>query len=208
MHRFARFDNVPVGYHEGLMRRAFNPVTAVFGLLLCLFHVPAAGAEDLQAANVSRAAMDVFAEVCVEKLADQGAMDAWLGAHLFRQAAPRVAAQMSMGDPGRVWLSGEAEVPFAVITRTAGVLCQVMAPIADPEVMAALFRDSISALAEQGRVVRKDEDADVTIDRQAGHREVFRVGGSQGGESVYVLSVTLPRPGGVALLMTASLGGP
>ena len=189
------------------MQRSINLVIAALALCLFVSAEPAARAEDLQAANVSRAALKVFAEVCLAKLNEQVAMDAWLGQHLFRQAMPQAAAKLSMGAPGRVWLSGESGLPLAVITRSEGILCQVMAPSADPDLVAQSFRETISALARPGQLdVRKDEDDEVMLGGERGRRVIFRVGRSPivDGGYLFALSAAPPRPGAVALLITAS----
>jgi hypothetical protein len=201
-----------LNYARGVFMK-FLVRLAVVALVLffCLLNGPFARADEPQAANVSRAAISVFGQVCWAKINNQAEMDAWLSAHQFREVAPQAAAKLSMGAPGRVWLNGEAGAPFAVITRPEGILCQVMAPTVDQQLVTQSFRDTISALARPGRLeVRKDEDGEVTLGGQPGHRVAFRVGAPpiDAGGYIFVLSAAPPRPGAVALLITASRAAP
>ncbi|MFC0409178.1 NMCC_0638 family (lipo)protein [Roseomonas elaeocarpi] len=191
---------------------------AVFGLAACASRVPVATvatkevvATEGQAANVTQAAMLVLRDACLANTLNKEAMDAWLALHLFRPASPLAAAQLTMGRPGSVWLSGEPALPFAVITRPSGISCQIMAPTADPEQAARLFRETVMSLARpNGLQVRQDADGTVDLGDQPGRRVAFRVGArpiERGGFNL-VLSATKPRPGGVALLITASAAPP
>jgi len=164
-----------------------------------------------QAANVTQATMLVLRDACLAKALNKEAVDGWLVQHLFRQAQPLATAQLTMGRPGTVWLSGEPTLPFAVITRPSGIACQIMAPTADPEMAAQLFRETVTALARpDGLQVRQDADGLVDLGGQTGRRIAFRVGGrpiERGGFNL-VLSATKPRPGAIALLITASAAPP
>ena len=156
---------------------------------------------------MAQAAVLVLRDACLAKVLHKDAMDAWLDRHLFRQAPPAAAVQLTMGRPGTVWLSGEPALPFAVVTRPDGIACQIMAPNADPEQAARLLQETVTALARpDGLQVRQDFDGPVDLGAQPGRRVALRVGAKpieRGGFNL-VLSATKPRPGGVALLITAA----
>ncbi|MDT8332661.1 hypothetical protein RQ831_16505 [Roseomonas gilardii] len=167
---------------------------------------------------MTQAAMTAFAEVCVTKFGDQAAMDAWLRLHPFSPAAPQAAQQLAMGKPGHVWLRTEPKLPMAVITRASGdVLCQVMAPTAEPELAAKLFSDTLLARSRPdgagaaGIEARKDQDEEVTLGQRRGRRVFIRLGRKPvdvNGGLLLALTAAPPQPGGVALLMTASRAAP
>jgi hypothetical protein len=96
---------------------------------------------------------------------------------------------------------------MAVVTREAGVLCQVMAPHADVETSAAAFRQSAEELRRAGMAVTPVRDAAAELAGQPGRQVFFRIGPEAGG-TLLALSVAPARPGGLALLMTASRTAP
>jgi len=190
-------------------RRRLSTGAIILGALCCV-SAPTRAASP-QAPPLSQIVVSVFEQVCAGKIGSQSAMDTWLGDHGFRPATAEAAAQLAKGAPGRVWLNGTPEGPFAVITRPEGILCQVMAPTVDPESTAQSFREGIAALALPGRLdVHKQQDEDVDLAGIKGRRVTFHVAAipANAGGFQFVLTVAPPRPGGVALLITASRAAP
>jgi hypothetical protein len=164
-------------------------------------------AEPLDRPAISRAANALFQRACVAHFADRTAMEQVLRDSGLRLAPPEAAAQLARNNPGRVWRGSDKSRPMAVVTREAGVLCQVMAPHADIETSVAAFRRSAEELRRAGMTVTPVRDEPAQLGGQPGQQVFFRIGPEAGG-ILLALSVATARPGGLALLMTASHTAP
>jgi len=163
-------------------------------------------AGQLDRSGISRTADDLFRQVCVERFGDPIAMKRALEERGFNPAPPEAVARMQIGDPGQVWRWNDVKQPMLVVTRNAGVQCQLMAPFADVEEAAVRFRQTMAGLRQLGLEVEAERDEPTQLGGQPGRQVFFRVHAAAGaGESrLFALSVAVPRPGGVALMMTAS----
>jgi len=156
--------------------------------------------------GISRTADALFRQVCVERFGDAAAMRQALRERGFHPAPPEAVQRMPIDAPGQVWRWNEAQQPMLVVTREAGVRCQLMAPFADVEESAARFRQTMEGLRRPGLEVELERDEPAELGGQPGRQVFFRVHPPAGeGESrLFALSVAVPRPGGVSLMLTAS----
>ena len=156
--------------------------------------------------GISRTADDLFRQVCIEQFGNPAAMQQALRQRGFNPAPPQDVARMQIDDPGQVWRWNDAKQPMLVVTRDTGVPCQLMAPFADVDESAARFRHTMAGLRRPGLTVEAERDEPADLGGQPGRQVFFRVRPPPGtGESrLFALSVAVPRPGGVALTMTAS----
>ena len=140
-------------------------------------------------------------------------MREWLQANGFHAAPPAFAAPFLRGTPGTAWLRADpapVAVPLAVVTRSGGPQCEVMAPVADPEAAASSFQVLIAGLEQPGLVVRKERDESSAPGGGPGRHLLYRVGVppiEQGG-FYFAMSARPPVPNGIALLMTAARATP
>jgi len=181
------------------------------GCLLAAGFAAPAGAQWVSAGpldrpGISRTADALFRAVCVERFDDPAAMRQVLEERGFRPAPPEAVARMQIGEPGQVWRWNDGKQPMLVVTREAGVRCQLMAPFAEVEESAARFRATMEGLRRPGLAVEVERDEPAELGGQPGRQVFFRVRPpAGGGESrLFALSVAVPRPGGVSLMMTAS----
>jgi len=93
-----------------------------------------------------------------------------------------------------------------VVTRDTGVRCQLMAPFAEVEELASQFCQTMEELRRPGLAVEAERDEPAELGGQPGRQVFFRVYPATGGEGgrLFALSVAVPRPGGIALTITAS----
>ena len=156
---------------------------------------------------ISRATHDLFLRACVAEIGDQAAIEEVLRKADLHLAPPEVGGRLGVGDPGRVWRGNDPARPLAVVTRDSGILCQVMAPYADVETSAALFRRAAEELRRPGQEVTLERDEPAELGGRPGRQVFFRVGPAPGG-LLLALSVADARPGGLGLMMTASRAAP
>lgn len=179
-------------------------------LLAAVLGVPAqaqwVSAGPLDRPGISRTADELFRQVCVERFGDPAAMRQVLEERGFRRAPPEAVERMQIGEPEQVWRWTDGKQPMLVVTREAGVRCQLMAPFAEVEESAAQFRRTMEGLRRLGLEVEAERDEPAELGGQPGQQVFFRVRPTTGeGESrLFALSVAVPRPGGVSLMMTAS----
>jgi len=161
----------------------------------------------LDRSGISRTADELFRQVCVEGFGDPAAMGRVLEERGFRPISSEALARLPIGEPGRVWRWNDAKQPLLLVTRNAGVTCQLMAPFAEVEESAALFRRAMEGLRRPGARVEAERDEPADLGGQPGRQVFFRVHppAGEGEGRLFALSVAAPRPGGVALMMTASL---
>ena len=156
--------------------------------------------------GISRTADELFRQVCVERFGNPTAMGRVLEERGFRPAPPEAVARLPTGEPGQVWRWNDAKQPMLLVTRDTGVQCQLMAPFADAEESATRFRRTMEGLRRPGLEVEVERDEPAELGGQPGRQVFLRIhpSASEGGSRLFALSVGVPRPGGVALMMTAS----
>jgi hypothetical protein len=125
--------------------------------------------------GISRTADDLFRQVCVERFGDSTAMERALEERDFNPAPPEAVARMQIENPGQVWRWNDVKQPMLVVTRDAGVQCQLMAPFADREESAARFRQTMARLRRPGLRVETERDEPTELGGQPGRQVFFRV---------------------------------
>lgn len=158
-------------------------------------------------------ALGVFERVCVANPGSDAARRAAIASLGFREPPPFLAAPFLAGPAagGTVWLRPDPPsvgVPVAVVTRTSGVPCQVLAPVADAGTAATRFTATMEALVSPGRLnVRKIRD-DAALPGGVPGRLLAYLAAPPSVSGVGLLfSMTArdsERPGGVALILTMS----
>lgn len=164
-------------------------------------------------ALVTEMAMGLFFATCMRSPTDEARVREWLQANGFRPAPPALAASFLRGTPGTAWLRSDpvpVAIPLAVVTRSGGSQCEVMAPVADPDAAAARFRGLMERLAPPGLVVEKEIDESSAPGGGPGHFLLYRVGVPpvERGGVYFAMSARPPVPNGLALFMNAGRAAP
>lgn len=154
------------------------------------------------------AAQTLFGRICIATAGNEQAMQTLLSRIGFVPAPPTMASAFVEMSPGTAWLWADpaaASLPLAVVTRSTGVICQVMSPLAVPAQASVGFHDLMEGLRSAGAVVRTERSLSVSPDGRPGAMSIYHVTMPRTGNSFrYALSAREPVPGSVALLMTAS----
>jgi hypothetical protein len=162
---------------------------------------------------VSNVALGVYERVCLEnptRDADRRAVLTRLG---FREEPTAAAAPFLHAGPGSVWLIPQpppVEIPVAVVTRASGLQCQVMSPVAEPEVAVARFEATMRTLSPAisgAFALRKIRDGATLPDGSPGRSVSYFAGAPNpaGLGLAFVLTVRPSTPNGVALIATAAV---